>query len=68
MLPWYIAILFAYTKLEGDDFMKKCKMPNTEMQEYFDGLNKLVQESIMQSGVKFTSLEELRSFVENLRK
>lgn len=48
--------------------MKKCKMPNTEMQEYFDGLNKLVQESIMQSGVKFTSLEELRSFVENLRK
>ena len=41
------------------DFSKK-------MQDYFSTLPKLVQESMIQSGVKFTSEKELRDFVAQL--
>ncbi len=36
------------------------------MHQYFSTLPSMIQESIIQSGVKFSSVDELRRFVENL--
>jgi len=35
-----------------------------QMQEYFNSLPKMMQESIIQSGVKINSLEDLKAVVE----
>ncbi len=37
-----------------------------EMQEYFDMLPAMIQESIFQSGAKLSNLEELKRFAENV--
>ncbi len=39
-----------------------------EQQAYFANLPKLIQESIMQSGIDFQSEKQLREFVDQLQK
>lgn len=41
--------------------MADIKKFSTEMQQYFNGLPKVVQESIMQSGVEIASLADLQN-------
>lgn len=36
------------------------------LQSYFDSLPKIVQESIMQSGMEFKSVNELKNFIDGL--
>lgn len=38
---------------------------NTQMKQYFDSLPKSVQESIVQSGAKADSLEQLQQLADN---
>lgn len=39
-----------------------------QMQEYFDSLPKMVQESIIQSGAKINSLEDLKAVANGVTK
>ncbi|MGN0535484.1 MAG: hypothetical protein ACI4IR_05750 [Eubacterium sp.] len=39
-----------------------------QMQEYFDALPEMIQESIIQSGAKINSLEDLKAIAEGAQK
>lgn len=39
---------------------------DTGVQEYFDSLPKIVQESIMQCGLEFNNVNDIRNFVEGI--
>lgn len=39
-----------------------------QMQEYFDALPEMIQESIIQSGAKINSLEDLKAIAEGVQK
>lgn len=41
---------------------------NPEMKQYFSALPAIIQESITQSGIKFDSIEQLKTFAENISK
>lgn len=40
--------------------------PDAKLQSYFDSLPKIVQESIMQCGMEFKNVDELKTFVDGL--
>ena len=48
--------------------MRENPYTSPEMQQYFSTLPVFIQESIEQSGMKFETLSQLRSFVENIGK
>lgn len=45
---------------------KKNPYTDPEMKQYFSSLPTLIQESILQSSLKFEDLEHLRQFVDNV--
>lgn len=42
------------------------KQSNSQMTEYFNTLPPMVQESIKQSGIKFSNEEEMKNYAKNL--
>lgn len=43
-------------------------MINLKESQYFNSLPKMIQESIIQSGIQFDTEDEIRKFVTNLEK
>ena len=52
--------------LNGGDIMPDYPFNDPNTLKYFSSLPSMIKESIIQSGVKFNSVDELQAFVDNL--